>query len=61
MPGATHHRDQIATHRHLGQTQLTSFANRLLVVAEELRDGLEALAHPGASALPSVGSTASVA
>jgi len=32
MPGATHHRDQIATHRHLRQTQPTPFANRLLEI-----------------------------
>ena len=28
-PGATRHRDQIATHRHLRPTQPTSFTNRL--------------------------------
>lgn len=30
MPGTTHHRDHIATHRHHGQTKPTPFTNRLL-------------------------------
>ena len=33
MPGTTHHRDHIATHRHHGRTQPTPFTNRLLVTS----------------------------
>src|SRR5580698_8841339 len=44
-PAATRHRDQIATHRHLGSTHPTSFTNRL---SEESQTRLRVLgAEPG--------------